>query len=225
MDDTKLIQKLTATDKISVYLYRGGIVLATLCMIYGVYFFINKIVALNDIKNGFTSFLSKDTIPKLIFWIFFTSIGISIFTLHLYSKQVLKVIRSFYIISVIIFIVLAFTKYPGQLNVFITYLFNDWTGTIGLGFLLAAFSGIGAKEAFCFKLYEGYLFGILNLILILIHLIGVVANVSKSLFLTEVILFTIITLLVIIFTIRKLRLPLYYDIGDKSRYKNNYTQT
>ena len=218
MGDTNINTSLSTADKISVVLYRGGIVLATICLIYGAYFYISMLIAFKDLVNGFSFYNSKNNVPQIIFWLFFASVGLSIFTLHLYNKQILKVIRSFYVIAVIIFIILALTKFSKHLAFFITYLFNDWTGTMGLGFLLAAFSGIGAKEAFCFKLYEGYLFGILNFILFLIHFICVLANSSKSLLIIKVIIFCIITLLVIIFTIRKLRLPIHYDIGDKTKY-------
>jgi uncharacterized integral membrane protein len=203
MGDTKGFQSLTKWDKISVTLYRLGIVISMFCFIYAVvalYFFSSGVLDHSVLKEG---------IPNLVLWTFLISVGLSLSLLHLYSKPILRIIQSFWFISVIIFVFLAFSSTQGR---FIDNILNDGLGIIGWGFLLAAFSGIGAKEAFCFKLYEGYLFGILNAILVLGNLLSIFSpSMSFA-------LLTIITFLVTLFTIRKLQNPIHYDIGDKSRY-------
>jgi len=209
MGDTNVSQELTTYDKISVFLYRGGIIISMLCIVLAS-------IGFYGIVNGNTeSFVLQGNHPQIIFWTFFISVGVSLLFLHLYSKEVLQIIRSFYLIGAAILLYLAFTKLSGQ---FIPGVFTYWLGVVGLGFLMAGFSGIGAKEAYCFKLLEGYLYGMVSALLVLLHLIGVIAQITHHLKWVELTLFMIITVLVVVFTVRKLRLPLHYDIGDKTKY-------
>ncbi len=197
MGDKKELQTITKWDKITVLIYRLGIVISTFCFIYAVFalYFVNI--------NRFDHIIFKGI--DIVLWTFLISVGVSLIFLHLYDKRILMIIRVFWVISFII--ILSLTLYSG-----VNSIFDNWLGIIGWGFLLAAFSGIGAKEAFCFKLYEGYLFGILSAILVLGNLLFIFSHpISFTLVL-------MIAFLVTIFTIRKLQHPFHYDIGDKSRY-------
>ena len=229
MGETNLNVELTTFDKVSVTLYRTGIILATLCLLFGVYYFHHLIGALitgseplpigsygeemSKINRDLIPEILRGDLPTVVFWVFFCSVGVSISFLHLYSKQILQVIRSFFVLGALILIPLNFLGADPLLKMIIL---RDGgyglLGTFGMGFLLAAFGGVGAKEAFCFKLYEGYLYAILSAILVLMHLVGLFS--AKA----EWVLLCIITVVVVIFTIKKMRLPLHYDIGDKSRY-------
>ncbi|HEO65632.1 MAG TPA: hypothetical protein ENI73_07155, partial [Spirochaetes bacterium] len=163
--------------------------------------------------KGHPSFLLQDGVPEIVFWAFFVSVGISLSFLHLYSSQILRVVQGFFMISALILIPLTFMSENSFLkSLFIGTGEYNKLGTVGIGFLLAGYSSIGAKEAYCFKLYEGYLYAILSFFLVIIHLIGPSPKVELG-------LFTVITVLAVVFTIRKLRLPLHYDIGDKSHYQ------
>jgi hypothetical protein len=72
---------------------------------------------------------------------------------------------------------------------------------------------IGAKEAFCFKLIEGYVIALSLPLYIVIVSLGNLSKKDASLGLS------VIAILYIIFTLRKVFQPLHYDIGDKSAYR------
>jgi uncharacterized integral membrane protein len=206
MGEKDLKQTLTAYDKFTVFLYRSGIVFATMCVIYAVYFFYLNAYAeiLPPYFNG--------SYPVIAFWIFVICVNLSVTFLHLYSKQILQIIRACAVAGGAILALLAIT---GNLDYVALFESNGWrgkAGVFGLGLVLAGFSGIGAKEAFCFKLYEGYAYGICLAILTILHLLGALSPKFGFMF------SALIGVLVLVFTIRKLFLPLHYDIGDKSRY-------
>ena len=206
MGETKQIQTLTTFDRFTVFLYRAGIVVSALCIAYAVTFFYLNVYAV-ILPEAF-----MNNYPVVVFWIFIASVNLSIIFLHLYSKKILRIIRIFSVAGSTILIFLALT---GNLDYAALFESNGWRGKIsvmGLGLVLAGFSGIGAKEAFCFKLYEGYIYGISLAILVIFHLLGILSPKYGFIF------SSFICILVIIFTIRKLFLPLHYDIGDKSRY-------
>ncbi len=207
MGNPNVKAELTAFDKVSVALYRSGIVVASLCLIFGLYYFYTLTI------KGHPSSLLQSGVPEIIFWTFFVSVGISLSFLHLYSSQILRFVQGFFMMSALILIPFTFMSENSFLSsIFIGVGDYNKLGTVGIGFLLAGFSAIGAKEAYCFKLYEGYLYAILSFLLVIIHLIGPFPKIELG-------LFTVITFLVMFFTIRKLRLPLHYDIGDKSHYQ------
>lgn len=210
MGDPHIKSELTTFDTLSVYLYRSGIFLACLAMVFGAIFFYTQIYPTKgEPINVFTN-----PIPTIVFWVFVASVGTSIMFLHLYNGKILKVFQGFFILSAILFAITFLIKE----NPVLPTLFEG-TGlqrvisTFALGFTLATLGAIGAKEAFCFKLYEGYLFAILSALLVLIHLTGLASITFEFWF------YVIITILVVIFTFRKLVLPLHYDIGDKTKYQ------
>lgn len=210
MGDPHIKADLTTIDKISVFLYRGGIVLAALSMIFGAFYFYNQVYPSNTESIS----LFKDPIPTTIFWVFFVSVGTSIFFLHLYNAKLLKIFQSFFIISVLLFTIAFLLKESDLLPLLFEgsgYL--KVIATFALGFTLATLAAIGAKEAFCFKLYEGYVFAILSALLVLIHLTELAPLAFEYWF------YLVITILVAIFTFRKMVLPLHYDIGDKTKYQ------
>ena len=170
MGEKDLKQPLTAYDKFTVYLYRSGIVLATACMVYAAYFFY-----LNAYGVIFPEFFSNNY-PVIIFWLFVICVNLSVGFLHLYSKKILKIIKAFTVAGTSILIVMALSHNLDYMALFESNGWRGKVGILGLGLVLAGFSGIGAKEAFCFRLYEGYAYGICLAILTILHLIGVVSS-------------------------------------------------
>jgi len=203
MGDPNVVNNLTTTDKLSVFAYRAGIMISAFCISYTAFLFFE--------------FMRKGVVPQnpytgLIFWVFVVSVAVSVSFLHLYSKQILQGIRMFVIIGFVLLVVRTFV-YGLEIDlIFKSEGFSGKLGVAGLGFVLAGFSGIGAKEAFCFKLNEGYLYGILMAILVILQLF----NLTSIDF--RIGLVMVIAVLVVFFTIRKMMLPLHYDIGDKSKY-------
>lgn len=206
MGEREQKQPLTWQDIVSVFIYRLGIVLCCLSMTYLLTFFYYE-----NWKTTIPAFLNKG-LATALFWVFCVSVSISVSFLHLYSKKILKIIRLMAYSGLAMVILLQFTNYLNFSDIINSLGLKGKLGILGTGLVLAGFSGIGAKEAFCFRLYEGYAFGIGLGILALLQLIGVLPLTVAF------ILFALDWLLIFIFTARKLTLPLHYDIGDKSRY-------
>lgn len=206
MGDPNVKPELTTYDKVSVVLYRSGIVAAALCLLYGVTFFFHVLFEVT------LPFFIAGPNHLIVFWIFVISVSISTAFLHLYSRQLLNGIRAFAALGVAILLIRHLTGEGGVEYIIYRQGLSGKAGIIGWGFIMAAFSGIGAKEAFCFRLREGYAYAILSALLVLGHLFGLLSAGFAFL------LLLLIVLLVVVFTFRKLRLPMYYDIGDKSKY-------
>ena len=69
-----------------------------------------------------------------------------------------------------------------------------------------------AKEAFCFQLFEGYLLAMIMPVYLLLVSRGLLTSRGASLGLG------LIAAMLVLFTLRKVFMPLAYDIGDKSAY-------
>ncbi|MES0491795.1 MAG: DUF2301 domain-containing membrane protein [Leptospirales bacterium] len=205
MGDPNVKEPLTTFDKISVTLYRSGIVFSTLSLVYAVaFFYLGAQATASSIFSG--------GLPFAVFWLFIICVDVSVSFLHLYSKQVLRIIQGCAAMGTIILLTGFLFFGFSTSSIFYSEGIIGKVGLAGLGFVAAGFAGIGAKEAFCFKLNEGYAYGILSALLVIGHFFGIYSPQIALGFLA------VITVLVVVFTIRKLFLPLHYDIGDKSKY-------
>lgn len=200
---------MTTFDKVSVFLYRSGILISVLSVWYGTW------AAYRATSGAIEDQAIAPARLTAVFTVFFISTGVSITFLHLYSRQVLNIIRSFFVIAALILVPFAALHFSGRL---LLDVLTSFIGVAGFGFLLAAFSGIGAKEAFCFRILEGYYYGSLFALLVFIQLISVLIGNPWSLPELKTGMLAIISILTLLFLIKKFRLPLYVDIGDKSRY-------
>jgi uncharacterized integral membrane protein len=71
---------------------------------------------------------------------------------------------------------------------------------------------VTAKEAFCFQLFEGYLLAMIMPLYLLLVSGGILGNRGASYGLV------LISVMFVIFTLRKVFMPVAFDIGDKSAY-------
>ena len=205
MADPHIQSELTQFDKISIVLYRLGISLMSISMVSGALFFLfsQKPILL---EHRFIS---------IVFVLFLVSVGMSSFFLHLYVRSILRFIQSSFLISLIVVLTIQWTQDQ-------SYLLSlaqekgliGKISTLGFGFLLLASSAIAAKEAFCFKLKEGYIYAFLTMGLFFPLLFFIPQNLK--LILT---IYIINALMLSLLAIRKLSMPLHYDIGDKSKYQ------
>jgi uncharacterized integral membrane protein len=136
------------------------------------------------------------------------SVGLSVFTIHLYVSKFKRFLKKLYYFSVVSLIILFIIGKGDVLGVLIDKPF----GPILLIPLSGCIGFITAKEAFCFKLFEGYLLALIMPFYLLLLSIGSMTMQSVSFGLI------IIALMLILFTFRKVFMPLHYDIGDKSAY-------
>jgi uncharacterized integral membrane protein len=137
------------------------------------------------------------------------SIGMSVFFFHLYIGKFHTFLKYLFLISLGCLAVLfaigkgspsgALSQVPSS-----SLLLLPLSGCLGF---------VTAKEAFCFKLNEGYLLAMIMPLYLLLVSSGSLEGRGASYGLV------LIAALLFIFTLRKTFMPVAYDIGDKSAYR------
>ncbi|HUI45619.1 MAG TPA: DUF2301 domain-containing membrane protein [Nitrospirota bacterium] len=201
MGEKQVFQPLTREDKITVVLYRVGIVLSAI-FIAGLAFLLK------------TASLNSDTALKsmptdLLAYGLYASVGMSVFFIHLYVSHFKRYLKNLYFIGLGCLAALLFVG-KGSLS---SALVHQPYSLLLLLPLSGCLGFVTAKEAFCFQLFEGYLLAmIMPLYLLLVSSSSLTSGgVSYGLILIAVML--------VIFTLRKVFMPIAYDIGDKSAYR------
>ncbi len=190
-----VINKLSKKDKLSVFLYRLGIGLTGLLLLSSGLFMLSK---------------GPDSIPTegagFILISYYITTGISVFNIHLYMGSLRRFLIRLYLFSLALLGILLFLGAGNPVKPLLTMPFT-FLLLLPIGFCIAF---IGAKEAYCFKLLEGYLIAILIPSYILLW-----HQMSKDLRVYGIIFSG---LLVFFLGLRKAVMPLSFDIGDKSKY-------
>ncbi len=194
-------QPLTMEDKITVVLYRAGIVLSAVIIADIAFALRNALSNYNDTPVS--------SVADILVYGLYASVGMSVFFIHLYVGQIKKYLKNLYYISLGCLVALLVIGKGSLSDVLLhkTYsllLLLPLSGCLGF---------VTAKEAFCFKLFEGYLLAmIMPLYLLLVSSSSLTGGgASYGLILIAVML--------VIFTLRKVFMPIAYDIGDKSAYR------
>ncbi len=207
MGEKIVYQPLTTWDKVSVVLYRTGIVVFSAMLVYmGIYTMLHwRGISWTEVS----AITDKKGLDILVYTLYF-SVGLSVFTIHLYVKRFRRFIKALYGLSVLCLvgllilakgldIAIPLTKYPAS------------------GLLLLPLSGciafITMKEAFCFRLIEGYILTLTLPLFIIVFALRVLPPYTTASFLL------VIGLLIAFFTVRKVFMPIAFDIGDKSAYE------
>jgi len=200
MGEQQLFQPLTRGDRITVVLYRVGIVLSSAIISIASYMLFNSSRYRND------SLISFKFNILLIF--LYISVGLSVFFIHLYVSRFKRNLKKLYYISIAALIVLFIVGKGDVLSV----IADKNYGPLFLIPLSGCLGFITAKEAFCFKLVEGYLLALIMPVYLLLLSLGGVATKGASYGLM------LIAAMLVFFTMRKVFMPIHYDIGDKSAY-------
>jgi uncharacterized integral membrane protein len=182
-------------------LYRVGIVLSTV-FIAGLAFLLRT--ASSNSNNALVSPLAD-----ILAYGLYISVGMSVLFIHLYVGQFKRYLKNLYFISLgclVTLLVMGKGSLSGVLvhQRYSMLLLLPLSGCLGF---------VTAKEAFCFQLLEGYL---LAMIMPLYLLLVSSSSLSGSGASYGMIL---IAVMLAIFTLRKVFMPLAYDIGDKSAYR------
>ena len=200
MGEKQVFQPLTREDKITVVLYRVGIVISAIAMI-GLAFLLKTASSNPDTAPGG---LSAD----IFMYGLYGSVGMSVFFIHLYVGKFKIYLKNLFFISLGCLAVLLFIG-KGSLS---GALMHGPYGPLLLLPLSGCLGFVTAKEAFCFKIVEGYILAMIMPIYLLLvsssNLTGQGASYGLVL----------IAVLFVLFTLRKIFMPLAYDIGDKSAY-------
>ncbi|HTL89643.1 MAG TPA: DUF2301 domain-containing membrane protein [Leptolyngbya sp.] len=180
-------------DRQSVILYRGGLAIAALSF---------------AIATGLALSHNFFWITPLYF-VFWTALGISLFTIHIYLKPLHLALQAFWMMGGLASIALLFvSSEPLPL-----YVYEHPFTIFGVGFTFAALTGIFFKEAVCFDRLETKFLTPIVPLLLLGHLTGWLPILwEQSLLGAWAVLFSI-------FAIRKLVQAIPPDIGDKSVFE------
>lgn len=209
MDETYPYQPLTKGDKISVVIYRLGISLSAILiavLAFGLFFEQGGMEGdfVNGDAGGFV--ISKSTLFLIFLYL---SVGMSVFSIHLYESRFKRMLKYLYYLSLAALIILLINGKGDVLDLII----HKPYGPLLLIPLSCCLGFITAKEAFCFRLMEGYLLALLMPLYLFLLSSGTLTAKSASYGLI------FIVVMLIFFTLRKVFMPLHYDIGDKSAYR------
>jgi len=207
MGDTNYFQPLTREDRITVILYRTGIFISTLTIgIAG--FMLIRVLQFNG-PQAF-SFISSGLVLNIMLLVLYFSVGLSVFFIHLYIGKFYRVLKRIYYLAVVCLAVLFIV---GHGNPVIPLFRTPPYAALLMLPLSLCLGFVTAKEAFCFKLLEGYILAILMPSYIFLYGVGALNPKSAA---AGIIL---IAALLIFFMLRKIFMPLHFDIGDKSAYQ------
>ncbi|HWR72868.1 MAG TPA: DUF2301 domain-containing membrane protein [Nitrospirota bacterium] len=200
MGEKQEFQPLTREDTITVLLYRVGIVLSAIMMSGLAFFLVTASSRSGAVQSG---------IEDILLYGLVASVGMSVFFIHLYVRKFKTYLKNLYYINLACLVALLFI---GQ---------GSMSGALAQGtyapLLLLPLSGclgfVTAKEAFCFQLIEGYLLAIIMPGYLLLVSSGILAGRGAAYGLL------LIAVMLVVFTLRKVTMPIAWDIGDKSAYQ------
>ncbi len=198
MGEKQVFQPLTREDTITVVLYRIGIVLSTII-----------ISVLAFLLAPASSGAAPSILGDVLVYGLYVSIGLSVFFIHLYIGNFKRFLKNLFFISLGCLAVLLFMG-KGSLS---DVLVHEPYGPLLLLPLSGCLGFVTAKEAFCFRLFEGYLLAIMMPAYLLLVSSGTLSAAAAFSGLA------LIALMLVLFTLRKIFMPVAYDIGDKSAYR------
>ncbi len=207
MGEKIIFQPLTLWDRISVVFYRTGITVFSAILIYmGIYTVLHwpgiswrEVSAITKVKN-----------LNVLLYLLYFSVGLSVFTIHLYVKRFRRFIKILYGLALLCLVgLLIITKGVDIASLIIK---KPASGLLLLP-LAGCISFITMKEAFCFRLIEGYIITLILPIFIIVFATRILPPYTTASFLM------VIGLLIAFFTVRKIFMPIAYDIGDKTAYE------
>jgi len=203
MGSRQEFQPLTRKDRITVILYRTGIVISAIiisCLAF---------LAQNAPSNSGTT--RNGPVADILVYVLYASVGMSVFSIHLYVGKFKRFLLNLYFIGLGC---LAVLLYLGKGSVSAALMMTSYSPLLLLP-LSGCLGFVTAKEAFCFQLVEGYLLAVIMPACLLLLSGGFLtyAGASYGLILVAVML--------VIFTLRKITMPISFDIGDKTAYREN----
>jgi uncharacterized integral membrane protein len=197
MGSTQVFQPLTREDRLTVLLYRTGIVLSAI------------IIALLAYLAATLSIESGSVPADALGYSLFASVGMSVFFIHLYIGKFKTFLKNLFYAGLA---GLAGLLFIGNGSLSAALMHEPYSRLLLLP-LAGCLGFVTAKEAFCFKLFEGYLLAMIMPSYLLLVSVGSLSGRGASLGLA------LIAVMLIVFTVRKVTMPLAYDIGDKTAYQ------
>lgn len=199
MGSKEIFQPLTREDKITVVLYRAGIILSTVTMCVLSFLLL--------IASSGAGHIGRSA--DMLVYALYAFIGMSVFFIHLYIGKLKVFLKSLYFASLAC---LAVFLIIGKGSLFGAFQQNPYTLLLLLP-LSGCLGFVTAKEAFCFQLAEGYLIAMILPVYLLLVSTGILVARGASYGMV------LIAVMLVLFTLRKIFMPIAFDIGDKSAYQ------
>ncbi|OGW56162.1 MAG: hypothetical protein A2Z09_03415 [Nitrospirae bacterium RBG_16_43_8] len=200
MGEQQIFQPLTKEDKVTVVLYRIGIVFSALIISLASY------MLFSSMENQDNRALI--TVFNILLILLYISVSLSVFFIHLYISKFKRTLKKLYYMSVAALVILLIVGKGNMLGV----VANKPYGPLLLIPLSLCLGFIAAKEAFCFKLTEGYLLAFIMPLYLFLFSARMISFEGAAYGLL------LIAFMLLFFTLRKVFMPIHYDIGNKSAY-------
>jgi uncharacterized integral membrane protein len=201
MGEKLTFQPLTREDRITVVLYRAGIGVSAI-IIAGLAVFLRQ-------ASSQPATAPATVLPDGLLYGLQASVGLSVIFIHLYIGAIKKHLKNLFFLSLACLVALLFIG-NGSVS---GALLAERYSTLLLLPLAGCLGFVTAKEAFCFRLIEGYLLAMIMPLYLLLVAGGGLAGRGASIGLM------LIAGLFALFTFRKVFMPIAYDIGDKAAYR------
>ena len=201
MGEKQAFQPLTREDRRTVVLYRFGIALSALTMSCLAYLLVTA-----SSESG--AALIRPS-ADILAYVLYASVGMSVFFIHLYIGKFKVYLKNLYFLSLGCLVLLLFL---GKGSVSGAVAQQSYSSLLLLP-LSGCLGFIAAKEAFCFQLFEGYLLAMIMPVYLLLVSGSALTGRGASYGLV------LIAAMLVIFTLRKVFMPIAYDIGDKTAYR------
>ncbi len=201
MGERQVFQPLTREEKITVVLYRAGIALAAVIM--------SGLAYLLVIASSNTDAAVIGRSADVLAYGLYVSVGMSVFFIHLYIGKFKVYLKNLYFISLGCLVLLLFLGNGSVSGVVAQKAY----GSLLLLPLSGCLGFVAAKEAFCFQLFEGYFLAMIMPAYLVLVSSSALTGRGASYGLV------LIAAMLIIFTLRKVFMPVAYDIGDKTAYR------
>ena len=206
MGEKGYFQPLTKEDRITVVLYRTGIFLSVAIISFSAFI---AFTSLQPAEGQGFPVISGTSITVLFLLLYF-SIGLSVFFIHLYIGKFYRMLKRIYYMAVFCLAVLFFI---GNGNPVVPLFRVPPYSALLLLPLSLCLGFVAAKEAFCFRLMEGYMLAVFMPAYIFFYALGILNGKSAVYGLM------LIASMLVFFMFRKIFMPLHFDIGDKSAYQ------
>jgi len=197
MGEKAPFQELTLQDRFEVAVYRIGVGLAIAATVTGAVLLHRPDSASPGIVSGTLGLFVGGNLAAALF-------------IHLYARPVRIFIRTLGIVSGALLLAALSAASQQERHVW-EVLLSTGLGTLTLASFGLILAFVGVKEAFCFRLNEGYLAGIVIPLIPLLHATGAPLSAIRA-------ALTVTAGLLLLFAVRKLFQPMHYDVGDKTKY-------
>lgn len=204
MGEKTFYQPLTKEDRITVILYRLGIFISTFVITLCAYIAFQS--RSGDVYPWVVSGLTLDILLLILYF----SVGLSVFFIHLYVGKFYRMLKKIYYVAVACLAILFFA---GHGNPILPLFRTPPVGSLLLIPVSLCLGFVTAKEAFCFRLIEGYLLAVIMPAYIFFYAVGALSGDAAVFGLM------FIAVMLFFFMVRKIFMPIPFDIGDKSAYQ------